>query len=299
MKFAEFDLIKPKTPLEVSHLLGDNIESAKILAGGQSLLPLMALRLVRPTLLIDITGLDAMSEIAVDKMNLEIGGLVTHRQVELFEDMPEDLTAISMGMRVLGHIAIRNRGTVGGSLAHCDPHAEWPALILGLDGFVNVEGVNGPRKIQGSDFSEGWYTSSLFPDEIITSVGFPLKTIFGTNTTSCLSEFSLRHGDFALAGVVVRLSAFEDQITDARCVVFGISAKAERLNLLENYLNQITLSKDATRDIRKIVTQILVGSSIQQSESLSASYCVQYLIPNLFADAIGEAVVRLKLCRKL
>jgi len=299
MKFAEFELIKPKSPSEVSRLLNDNIDGAKILAGGQSLLPLMALRLVRPALLIDITGLDAMSEIAVNSKNLEIGALVTHRQVELFHNMPEELNAISMGMRVLGHIAIRNRGTVAGSLAHCDPHAEWPALILGLDGYINVEGVNGPRRIQGSDFSLGWYTSSLLPDEIITSIGFPLKADDGTHTTSYMSEYSLRHGDFALAGVVIRLSAVGDRISDARCVVFGIAATAERLNFLEDYLNQSILSEDPTRDVGNIVKQILIENNMNYSESLSDSYCIQYLIPNLFTDGIRAAVANLKISKNL
>jgi CO/xanthine dehydrogenase FAD-binding subunit len=114
-----------------------------------------------------------------------------------------------------------------------------------------------------------------------------------------MSEYSLRHGDFALAGVVVRLSAVGDRISDARCVVFGIAATAERLTFLEEYLNQSTLSEDPTRDIGNIVKQILIENNTHSSESLSDSYCIQYLIPNLFTDGIRAAVANLKISKNL
>lgn len=202
--------------------LGDE---SKIVAGGQSLVPMMSFRLARPEHLVDITRISGLDSIEIIGDDLTIGALATHQAVhesDVVRRSPGH-RMIARTMRHVGHLPIRTRGTVGGSIAHADGSAEWPLLAVLLGASVVAQGPAGEREILAEELFFGLYTTSLEPDEIVTRVGFP-----AAKGATGFAEFGLRHGDFALAaaGVVLPSSV---EATDARVVVSGAAPAPTRL----------------------------------------------------------------------
>lgn len=224
-------------------------EEAKVIAGGQSLVPMMSFRLARPEHLVDITRIPGLDTLEVVGDELHIGALVTHQAV-----LESDVVRGSRGHRVVattmrhvGHLPIRTRGTVGGSIAHADGSAEWPLLAVLLGARVVVEGSSGEREIPAAELFYGLYTTSIEPDEIVVRVIFPAAT-----GETGFAEHGLRHGDFALASAGVVLPS-SPGATDARVVVSGAAPAPTRLPHAE-----AALAADADEDrLRRAVTQDL------------------------------------------
>ena len=198
MKPSPFNYYCPASVDEAVQLLSD-LEDAKILAGGQSLIPLMNFRLATPEHLIDISGLAELSEIKVDPDEVEIGASVTHSQVLQSEQIGSQLPLLWEAEKLVAHEVIRNRGTLCGSLAHADPAGEMTAVLSVLGGKVQTASVSGGRTIEAMDLFEGPLQSSLRDDELIVSATFPT---LGPNTVSSFREVARRHGDYAVAGAV-------------------------------------------------------------------------------------------------
>lgn len=236
---APFSYFAPDSLEEALSLLGEHGDSAKILAGGQSLLPLMAFRLVRPAVLVDLGRIEALGrhELAGDR--LTIGAMVTHRTIELDHRITSRCDMLREALDVLGHVAIRNVGTVGGSLAHADPAAEWLAVALAMDGRIMVTGPRGSRDVAADGFATGWMTSCLAPDEIVTGVRLNMP---GTGTGTAFEEVARRHGDFAVVGVAARVSVAGEAITGARIALAGASSTPIRAHRAEALLAGTALS---------------------------------------------------------
>ncbi len=207
---------------------------AKLLAGGQSLVPLLNFRLLRPAALIDINripGLDRVEMIAGDA--LRVGALARHHTLETSPVVARHFPVLHAAMAHVAHLAIRNRGTIGGSLSHADPAAELPMLALLLDAIITAESTGGTRHLAARDFLIGALTTALAEDEIVTAVEFPaLPAGAGWD----FAEFALRSGDFAIAAVAAVLTLRDGVVGEARIALMGVDETAIRASAAEGLL---------------------------------------------------------------
>jgi carbon-monoxide dehydrogenase medium subunit len=203
MKPAPFTYAAPSTLEEVLTLLGEHGDAVKLLAGGQSLMPMMNLRLARPQYIVDLNRIPGLDYITERTGTLAIGALTRQRSLERAPSVRQDYPLLYEATTLIGHMAIRNRGTVGGSIAHADPAAELPAVLLAHGGSVQVQGPRGTREIAAIDFFRAYLTTALEPDELLTEIRLPRSP---AGTGWCFMEESRRHGDFAMVGVAVLLT---------------------------------------------------------------------------------------------
>ncbi len=220
MKLPHVDYEAPKTVSEAVELLAEHQDEASVLAGGQSLIPLLALRLARPEVLIDINGVDELSGVSVADGWVAIGAMTREYVAEESETVAETVPLLAAALPLIGHEAIRSRGTVGGSLAHADPAAELPAVARALDAEFVVRGQSGERVVPAAEWFEGFLTTSRRPDELLIEVRFPAA---GRGAGISFQEVARRHGDFAIVGLAASLTLSEGAISDARLAFAGIS----------------------------------------------------------------------------
>jgi carbon-monoxide dehydrogenase medium subunit len=221
MKAAAFDYAKPKALGEALALLAEAGEDAQLMAGGQTLLATLNLRLSEPSVLIDITHLDELKGISVIGDQLRIGALVTHTEIEESKLIAQHAPLLKAAAPHIAHRAIRNLGTWGGSLAYGDPAAEWPACSLALNATMLIAGPGGERRISARDFFIDLYTTSLEPNEILIATEIPLnnqKQVF------YFHELSRRHGDYAVAGAALVANRQGNILTDCAFTFFSVSA---------------------------------------------------------------------------
>ena len=220
MKPAAFNYVKPMTLDDAVGLLSKHGEGAQILAGGQSLMPTLNMRLSAPDLLIDINGLAELSGVKLEGNHIRIGALTRHVDVENSSVISEHCPLIASAMPHIAHPAIRNRGTFGGSIALADPAAELPACICALGAKIEVVGEGGERKIEAKDFFTGLYETDLQEGEIVTAVEVPIVT---SNSRLAFDELSRRHGDYAMAGLAVSAKMDDKKIETINICFFAIS----------------------------------------------------------------------------
>ena len=220
MKPASFAYHRAASVGEALELLAREGEDAKVIAGGQSLVPLMAFRLARPSALIDINRIADLRYVRRDGDALRIGALATHRDIEINAEpgMLEGYSILPRAARFIGHYPIRTRGTFGGSIAHADPTSEWCMLALLLDAEIVVAGPQGTRTVAASDFFLGVFTTALGADEIVTEVRFPEPA-----PRSAIVEFARRQGDFAVVAVATALEMEDGRVRSARIGLAGVS----------------------------------------------------------------------------
>lgn len=228
MKPAPFNYHRPATLEEAFELLERYSGEAKILAGGQSLIPLMNMRLARPAALIDLERIDGLAGLRFDGDRLHVGAMTRHMEVERSAAVRERIGLLSDALPYVGHSAIRSRGTIGGSLAHADPAAELPALATLFDAAFALAGTAGTREVPWNEFFVTYLTSCLEPGEILTGITL---TLAPSQAGWSFHEIARRHGDFALAGcaALVELEPGSDSIASARVALFGVDATPVRL----------------------------------------------------------------------
>ncbi len=207
MKPPIFAYADPRSVDETIKLLAEFGDDAKLLAGGQSLVPLLNLRLVRPQYLIDINRVTELNYIRSVNDGIAIGALTRQRAIERSELIRMQCPLLHEAIQYVGHVQIRNRGTIGGSLAHADPAAELPAVVTALGGRLRVRGPAGERWLSPSEFFVGPLMTALAPDELLLEVELP---VWSERTGSSFIEFSRREGDFAIVGVAAILSLHSD-----------------------------------------------------------------------------------------
>jgi carbon-monoxide dehydrogenase medium subunit len=223
VKLPEFEYQAPATVAEAIGLLAQHQDEASLLAGGQSLIPLLAMRLARPAVLIDINGLDDLSGVSVTDGRVAIGALTREYVAEESETVAETVPLLAAALPLIGHEAIRSRGTLGGSLAHADPAAELPAVARALDAEFVVRSESGERVIPAAEWFEGYLTTSRRPEEILVEVRFPVAV-------------ARRHGDFAMVGLAASLTLTDGTITDARLAFSGVADVPVRAAAAEGVL---------------------------------------------------------------
>jgi carbon-monoxide dehydrogenase medium subunit len=234
VKPPPFEYVAPTTLDEALDALAEAGEDAKVMAGGQSLIPLLSLRLARPTVVVDLNGVDDLAGLEVADGRLRIGATTRHRVAERSAEVARAVPLISQAMPLIGHVAIRSRGTIGGSLAHADPAAELPAVALALDAtFTMTSRDRGERSIEAADFFEGFFTTAMEPDEILTSVSFPTVA---AGTGHAIEEVARRHGDYAMVGAVGSVTVADGAITDARLALLSVDDRPVRATAAEELL---------------------------------------------------------------
>ena len=222
VKAPKFSYIRATSLENALELLHKHGEDARILAGGQSLMPTLNMRLSQPDLLIDINRLDTLKGISLDGDVVRIGALTRHVEVLKSPVIAEHLPLVAEAIPHVAHVAVRNRGTFGGSVALADPAAEMPACALALQATLVVQSVRGTREIPADEFFLGLYETARAPDELLIEARLPVQT---PETVSVFMELSRRKGDFAMAGVACRAKIDGDVINEARLVYFGSEAK--------------------------------------------------------------------------
>jgi aerobic carbon-monoxide dehydrogenase medium subunit len=233
MKLPPFDYEAPKTVSETVELLAEHNDEASVLAGGQSLIPLLALRLARPAVLIDINGVAELSGVSATDGWTAIGAMTREYVAEESERVADAVPLLAAALPLIGHEAIRSRGTIGGSLAHADPAAELPAVARALDAEFVVRGPSGDRVIPAAEWFEGYLTTSRRPDELLVEVRFPTA---GPGTGVSFQEVARRHGDFAIVGLAASLTLSDGAISDARLALAGVADVPVRAAAAEELL---------------------------------------------------------------
>lgn len=248
MKPPTFDYFRASSLDEALDALGSS-EEARLLAGGQSLVPMMNLRLARPELLIDVNGLVELDSVARRNGDVILGSLCRHRRLELDPEVAAHAPMLASAAALIGHPPIRNRGTLGGSLAHADPGSELGAALVALDGNVIAAGTGGHRRvIPASALFEGYFSTTLEPGEMIVEVVVPTRAV---GEGAAIKEFAPRHGDFAVAGVAAVLCRNADgSLARVRASAFGVGSRVIDLaHAVEGLAGRNNLSDDVLREV--------------------------------------------------
>jgi len=263
MKPAPFQYHAPTTVDEALDVLAAHGDDARVLAGGQSLMPLMALRLSQTEHVIDLNRIPELTEIAAENGRLALGSMVRQRTIEHDATVAEAVPLLSRATPWIGHFQIRNQGTIGGSLAHADPAAEYPAVALALDAELEIRSAGGMRTVGAAHFFEGVFTTCLEPGELLTSISFPIRE---PGEGFAIDEVARRHGDFAMVGAAARV-ALDDHGTVSSCgiAMFGVGSTPQRMPATE----QALLDADADVDLREIVE--MVHGELSPFDDLHAS----------------------------
>lgn len=286
MKFPAFAYACPTTLSEAISILGGE-DGARPLAGGQSLLPMMALRLAAPSLLVDLNRIDAMKGIAFDAVQerLRIGAMMTHAQNAASLDIWMHLPLMSEALHHVAHQAVRNRGTIGGSLAHADAGAEMPLVVTALDGIILLHGEDGERTVPATEFFQGHYTTAIREGEILIGADIPVS-----DHQWAFEEMARRAGDLAIAMVAVGVRMDGDVCQSAKIYIGGVTDRPVRAVAAEIYLRDRQLTDDAAREAGRIATTNLdVRSDIHASAQFRQSIAAT-LIRRAFARLRTETV---------
>jgi carbon-monoxide dehydrogenase medium subunit len=228
LKPAPFAYAKARSVGHAIELLAT--EDARLLAGGQSLIATLNMRLSEPALLVDINGVGGLDRISLQNAHVEIGALVRYAQAERSAEIARAAPLIALALPHIGHPAIRNRGTIGGSLAFADPAAELPACMLALGGEIDIAGPTGQRTVKADDFFAGLFETALGARDVLTAIRVPAAT---ADTRVGFAEFARRHGDYAMVGVATCAKAEGKRLAGIRLAYFGIGATAVRARKAE------------------------------------------------------------------
>ena len=289
MKCAPFRVARPTSLDEVVHTLADHGDVAKVLAGGQSLIPLLALRLARFDILVDLNHVDELAGIEVRDTSLRIGAMTRQAAVATNADVQAQVPLLAEATGLIGHFQIRNRGTIGGSLAHADAAAEYPAVAIALDFDFEIATPRATRRVPAAEFFQGYWTTALAEDEILAAVYVP--TGAGPRRGSSINEFARRHGDFALAGAVAAVSLTDEgAISEAAFSVFAAADRPLRLSALEAaVLGQAPENVDMSAAAGDVVADLTPPEDLHASADFR-----KHLLRHLLADAFAESVRRAK-----
>jgi carbon-monoxide dehydrogenase medium subunit len=283
VKPAPFDYFAPTSVEEVVSLLAELGDEAKLLAGGQSLVPMLNLRLARFEALIDIGRVDALRRVDINSDGLTLGSMVAQCEVEDRPEIGAAAPLLAAAIPLIGHFQIRSRGTVGGSIAHADSAAECPAVAVALDAQLQLVSKSGARTVNAADFFLGMWDTVLAPDEILTSVTFPS---WGAGAVFAVEEVARRHGDFAIAGTAVGLQVKNGKIDRAAIAMFGMGSTPLRAVDAEQAVLGLDIASIDTKGIG-----LLAVADMEPSEDLHASGALRRRVgATVVARALGRAI---------
>jgi carbon-monoxide dehydrogenase medium subunit len=281
MKPAAFEYFSPKTTKAALELLAAHRSDARILAGGQSLVPLLNFRMARFKYLIDINEIPELSYIRCDNDTLCIGALTRYRTIETSPIVADAAPLLAEATKSVGHLPVRTRGTIGGSLAHADPAAEYAAVMLALDGRVVLHSKDSERTLEVGEFIQGMFTTALAADEMLVEVRVPRarsNQIFG------FEEFARRPGDLAMMGIALRLDLDGDRVETARIVALGGEDGACRIPEAEAKIENRPLSSDRIEEAGRAAASIHAHTDVHATAALR-----QHLCGALVTRVLGKA----------
>ena len=273
MKAPAFEFATPASLPEVFTLLAQHGDEAQLLAGGQTLLATLNMRLSEPMLLIDLSAISELHGITVGTDTLRIGALVTHTEIEHSPLVRMHAPLLTMAAPYIAHRAIRNRGTWGGSIAYADPAAEWPACALALDAVVVVRSASGERRIAAADFFVDLYTTSLAAGEVIVACELPLTPTL----RSGFDELARRHGDYAIVGLAVALQLDSAVISAPRLAFLGIGRTPFRAQQTEQFLRGRALTSATCDTVVQVLHQELEGDNAPLADLTNSSDTKRHL----------------------
>lgn len=244
MKPPAFEYFAAESVEEAVSLLAKHGDEAKVIAGGQSLVPMLNFRLLSPSVIVDINGIAGLDQIEDCNGGLKIGALTRHFSLETSQAVKKRFPVLSAAMLHVAHLAIRNRGTIGGSLSHADPAAELPTIAVLLDAKITVVRSGGERVIDAGDFFESALNSALEDDEIVTQIEFPALP---ARTGWGFHEFTRRSGDFGLAGVAATMTRSGKRAAHVRIALLGVDETPIRATEAESLLNDSEFGTDGVR----------------------------------------------------
>jgi aerobic carbon-monoxide dehydrogenase medium subunit len=284
MKASAFSYARAISVANALELLAAHGDRAKVLSGGQSLMPAMNLRLISPELIVDIGDLAELRGIAVKGDVLSIGALTRHVDLQRSPEVAAHAPLLTEAIAHVAHPAIRNRGTIGGSLAHADPASELPACMVALNATIVVRGPNGEQRIAAEDFFKGIYETALSPDELLTAVELPAAR---TNSAHFFHEFARRHGDYAIAGLAARAIMDGDVFADLRLAFFAVGDRP-------------VLAKAASQFVKVAVTpavlskasRVLAGELDPQEDQQASASMRRHLAKVLMARCVSALLGR-------
>jgi len=288
MKPGKFTYHTPTNLEDAFRLLGEYDGEAKIIAGGQSLIPIMNLRLAQPEHLIDINGIEEISTINIDGDLVRIGALVRHGEIESSDTLKQKLPILPYTATRIAHLAIRNRGTIGGSLCNADPSAEWSLIAILLDAKMEISSMRGNRSVVATDFIQSIYTVDIEPDEILNSITFSL---LAHNEGWSVKQICRRAGDFAIVSVAATI-ALDDKgnIYRLRLCLGGMDSTPIRLTAVEQSAKGMTPDDGWIKDV---ASEAALAGTPESDMHASAEYRRE-IAAHLTTEALIEAVNRCK-----
>lgn len=287
MKPSKFEYHAPRALDEALEIFSRYLGEARVLAGGQSLVPMLNLRLLAPRALVDLNRIAELAYVEPAEGMLRFGAMTRQRKIEFSGLVRERLPILQDALRWVGHLPTRARGTIGGSIAHADPSAELPMVLVALDGEVVVKSPRGERRIPADDLFRMFFTTSLAADEILTEVRIPLLP---RGAGYAIEEFARRHGDFAVVGVTAVISREGGRCTRARIATAGTGAAPARLRPAEEILEREGLGDAAIESAALKASELIEPTS----DAHGSADFRRHLTRVLVARAVGRAIGNIK-----
>jgi carbon-monoxide dehydrogenase medium subunit len=284
MKASAFSYARATSVANAIELLAAHGDGAKVLSGGQSLMPAMNLRLISPELIVDIGDIAELRGIAVTSDTLRIGALSRHVDIQNSPEIAAHVPLLTQAIAHVAHPAIRNRGTIGGSLAHADPAAELPACMVALDATIIVKGPAGERRVPARDFFTGIYETVLSADELLVAVEIPAPP---KNGAHFFCEFARRHGDYGIVGLAAQAAIEGDVLTDLRLAYFAVSDRPVLARTATKLLN-VAVTPAALLEASQALADELDPEEDQQASASMRQHLAKVLLARCVATLLGR-----------
>jgi carbon-monoxide dehydrogenase medium subunit len=284
MKASAFDYARATSVDDALRLLAAHGQAAKVLAGGQSLMPAMNLRLISPDIVVDIGSLSELKGIAAHGSTLHIGALTRHADLLRSSEIATHAPLLAEAVAHVAHPAIRNRGTIGGSLAHADPAAELPACMLALGAAIVARGSRGERRIAATDFFTGIFETALAFDELLVAIEVPIAR---KNSAHFFHEFARRHGDYAMAGLAAQAVVESGLFTELRLAGFALGDRPVLANAAGKLVN-VPVTPALVHETSAAVAEELHPHDDQQASSAMRRHLAKVLSTRAIAALLGR-----------
>jgi carbon-monoxide dehydrogenase medium subunit len=284
MKASAFNYARATSVSNALELLHAHGDRAKVLSGGQSLMPAMNLRLISPELIVDIGELTELRGIAVTGHGVRIGALTRHVDLARSGEIAAQAPLLAEAIAHVAHPAIRNRGTLGGSLAHADPASELPACMLALNATVIVRGQAGERRIAAQDFFTGIYETALSPEELLVAVELPAKP---KNSMHFFHEFARRHGDYAILGLAAQAIVQGGSLAELRLAFFAVGDRPVLAKAASKFVG-MTITPALLADACTVLSEELHPQDDQQASASMRRHLARVLLVRCVAALLGR-----------
>lgn len=288
MKPAAFSYHRPASVDEALALLARFGADAKIIAGGQSLVPMMNMRLASPAQLVDINDLSELAQLRVRSDRLEVGALARHRAIAESELAAQQCPLLVQAARTIGHSAIRERGTVGGSLAHADPAAQHALVAVTLGARLTLAREGSQREVEASEFLQSAMTTALAPEEMVVEVSYPRAA---AGEVSAYRMFNQRHGDYAIVAIAATLTLAEGRVAELRLGVGGVAPVPQRLDAVAGALRGRVPSVDWIAEVARAARDAVAPEDSARVPALYRKELTETLVARALARCVERSAV--------